>query len=187
MAMPKVDSWQELITATTQLVVNEIWHAQRILPTAPRRQIDSDRVVHDAKAGISQIGTFLRVIPEVYVKTDLVDPAADLFLVAARSKGFAINGAALDDTADSGLAYGLAAPKPATSAPMPYDILQYYPKWFTHDHTGGAVGLVSNVVTNLRGESGKHPNHYAQSGDIWFGCPAHKIIPRLYDHIVVLV
>jgi len=179
----EVSSWDELSAKITHGLVSSVWQQIVAKPVNSGPRINTDRIEHDSFSGAAQISAFLEVIPRILSQTDLQDPADTLETLARRSKGFILHSAGLDDLTEAELTYGLASPKPDIYSDFPHSGIRYNPKWFGY-LPNGTIGLNISKVADLRGENNKHPTHGSSDKDIWYGCPARKILGPLYDAVV---
>lgn len=181
-----VTAWSTLKAQTNQWLTSHIMS----LPIDDHESICVVATPDEAKAeilsagreGVETILAFLEALPSIKFPMNLTKPNQEIADVARASKGFIIAWSNLSGTNDRALAFALANPKPRTMGKVFHD-LHFDPSWFCYKN--GRVGLDPAKVRLLRSYHGARPNVDSRIGPrALFGCPASKMIPRLYDMVV---
>lgn len=132
--------------------------------------------------GIATASAFLEVIPRVLSEQELEKPNADIADYGRRSKGFIVEWMGLNDDVDYHLAYALALKKPLHKEQL-FEGLRFKRRWFCAEN--GRVRIDASKVANLRDMSNsRHPASHQPRVAVLLGCPARKMMPRIYDAMV---
>lgn len=179
-----IDGWDDVTEDANQIVRNIVSGAnlRDYQALGSGRDDPHAHSMGAARDGLSTVTAFLEVIPHVEVRNTLSDPNAELAKIAIQSKGFIIEWAGLQSLVDVQLAYALAAKKPTYFDHL-FEGLRFNPRYFTSD--GHRVRLDPQRAENLRGQTHtRHPRAEQPGLTALFGCPARRIIPKLYDRMV---
>ncbi len=182
---PESSSWDDLTGQTCDWLYNHLTaHAfDNYRATGSRSEDESKRhILNAGYTGIVTVSAFLEVIPRVLAGRDFQKPNSELAHISRCSKGFIVEWLGLNEFVDYPLAYALALKKPKKLEDV-FNGLRFSSKWFCEKE--GRVKLDPRKTANLRDETHRrHPSKHQPRGAVLLGCPARKMIPRLYDSMV---
>ncbi|CAN5118089.1 hypothetical protein BH09PAT3_BH09PAT3_2610 [soil metagenome] len=183
LAEVQVGSWNDLSNYANDVIQGQMNILQRntahSLSDYEKRDADNHLDV-DGRAGTYQVAAFLRVLPRVLFVTDFENPNVDIAKRAAMSKKTIVGWSRTDEQTDTILVYGTASPKPDLESDDEYQDLTLHPKWF-EEKPNGAVGFKGEKLPHMRDHKNRKLRLNAESKYRFLGCPAIKLVPRLYD------
>jgi hypothetical protein len=181
---PVPQSWED-VTDAADIGVRQLVRGSDLSEYQRQGGLGPEAYEHSteaARGGISTITAFLEVIPRVEAGTGYADPNTELATLALRSKGFIIEWAGIHSHVDYQLAYALAKVKPHDPGTW-FDGMRFNARYFTN--TSGRIRINPDKAPNLRGISHtSHPSTAQPGLTALFGCPARRMIPKLYDQMV---
>lgn len=172
-----------LVNLAAGVLVEKLQDGLAELPHEVRREIDSDKLVQDAFAGVAQTAATIEVSAKVADQDERFETHQEVVEVCERSKGMLVHWSGLHVAQDAALTYAVAVPRPDLRSRNPHDGLTYGEQYF-EIADDNRCQLDPDVSPHLKGFKGRHPNFGARPEDAWYGCPARRMIPVLYDGLL---